>query len=343
MSRPCKALILGIETSCDETAAAVVEGGRRIVSNVLSSQVELHSRFGGVVPEIASRHHLESINSIVDQALKESGLDLHELQAIAVSNGPGLVGALIVGVATAKALSYAACLPLIAVNHVYAHIYANFLNSTQINFPLVALIASGGHTELLLMDDPWGTGSMQTLGRTRDDAAGEAFDKVARALGLGYPGGPLIDKLALKGDRDSIRFPRANLGHKYPWDFSFSGLKSSVINYIHRQHQAGDKIPLHDLAASFQRAVVETLVEKTVGAAREHRAASVLLAGGVASNSSLRETMSKELELFLPGVRLYYPPGLLCTDNAAMIAAAAHPLYLKSHFAGLDLNAQPGL
>lgn len=333
-------LILGIETSCDETAAAVVEEGQQIRSNLISSQVEIHTRYGGVVPEIASRRHLETINDLIDQALRAASIGLRDLQAIAVSNGPGLVGALLVGVATAKGLAYAARLPLVAVNHLEAHLYANFLTGAAIQYPLVALITSGGHTELLYLPAPE---KPALLGRTRDDAAGEVFDKVARALGLGYPGGPVIDRLAAGGDPGRITFPRAHLGETGRFEFSFSGLKSAVINYLHQARQRGEEVELPHLAASFQSALVEVLVEKTVDAAREYKAASVLMAGGVAANSRLRSDMHKRLALVLPDVPLFYPPPDLCTDNAAMIAAAAYPRYRDGHLAHLDLNAVPGL
>ncbi|MGB4126376.1 MAG: tRNA (adenosine(37)-N6)-threonylcarbamoyltransferase complex transferase subunit TsaD [Dethiobacteria bacterium] len=332
--------ILGIESSCDETAAAVVADGRLICSNIISSQVELHARYGGVVPEIASRRHLELINLIIEQALAEARLNLSELDAVAVSSGPGLVGALLVGVSTAKALAYAARLPLIAVNHVEAHLYANFLTGAGVRYPLVALIASGGHTTLLLMPEPE---QIIALGQTRDDAAGETFDKVARAMGLGYPGGPAIDRLAAAGRPDAVEFPRAYLDEEARFDFSFSGLKSAVINYLHHLRQKKEELPLPDLAASFQEALVRVLVDKTVAAAREHNAACVLLAGGVAANSRLRSLMRAELSQALPAVPLYFPPPALCTDNAAMIAAAAFPLYRQGLFAPLDLNAQAGL
>ncbi|HPU02031.1 MAG: tRNA (adenosine(37)-N6)-threonylcarbamoyltransferase complex transferase subunit TsaD [Firmicutes bacterium] len=333
--------ILGIESSCDETAAAVVEDGRRICSNVISSQVKLHAAYGGVVPEIASRRHLEQINLIIEQALAEARLKLGDLSAVAVSNGPGLVGALLVGVSTAKALAYAARLPLIAVNHVEAHLYANFLTGAGIRYPLVALIASGGHTNLLLMTGP---DEILSLGQTRDDAAGEAFDKVARAMGLGYPGGPIIDRMAAQGNPAAFDFPRAYLDEEEGrFDFSFSGLKSAVINHLHHLRQKGEAPKPADLAASFQEAVVRVLVDKTINAAREHNAACVLLAGGVAANSRLRFLMREELMRALPGVPLYFPPPELCTDNAAMVAAAAYPLYRRGIFAPLNLNAHAGL
>jgi N6-L-threonylcarbamoyladenine synthase len=337
---PSGILILGIETSCDETAASVVEDGVRIRSSLIASQVAIHSHYGGVVPEIASRRHLETVNDIVEQALEEASVGLQDLHALAVSNGPGLVGALLVGVSTAKALAYAVRAPLIAVNHLEAHLYANFLCAAEITYPLIALIASGGHTDLLFMPAPE---KLFLLGRTRDDAAGEVFDKVARALGLGYPGGPVIDRLSVAGDPDAISFPRANLGESGRFDFSFSGLKSAVIGYLHQQRKLVESVETTDLAASFQSALIEALVEKTVDAAREYKVGCVLMAGGVAANSLLRRTMRARLADFLPGVTLRYPPPDLCTDNAAMIAAAAFPLYRQGRFASLDLNALPGL
>lgn len=337
---PEPVLILGIETSCDETAAAVVEDGCRILSSLVSSQVELHARYGGVVPEIASRHHLSLINPLIDEALKEAEVGFKDLQAVAVSNGPGLVGALLVGVATAKALAYALRLPLVAVNHLEAHLYANHLGAEEINYPAVNLIVSGGHTELLLIEKP---GLATSLGHTRDDAAGEAYDKIARVLELGYPGGPKIDQLAREGNPEAIDFPRAWLGEEGRFDFSFSGLKTAVINYLHRARQRNQEISIPDLVASFQEALVEVLVEKTILAARTYKARSVLMSGGVAANSRLRRMMKERLQEALPEVALRYPPPELCTDNAAMIAAAAYPRYLKGEFAGLDLNAHPGL
>ena len=337
-SRPLR--ILGIESSCDETAAAVVEEGRLILSNVISSQVQLHAAYGGVVPEIASRRHLETINLIIEQALAEARLSLQELDALAVSSGPGLVGALLIGVSTAKALAYAARLPLIAVNHVEAHLYANFLTGAGICYPLTALVASGGHTSLLHLPEP---DEIRLLGQTRDDAAGETFDKVARAMGLGYPGGPRIDRLAAAGDPSAIQFPRAYLDEAGRFDFSFSGLKSAVINHLHQLRRKGEEPCLAHVAASFQEALVGVLVEKTVAAAREQSARCVLLAGGVAANSRLRTLLRRELLRALPGVPLYFPPPALCTDNAAMIAAAAFPLYRRGIFAPLNLNAAASL
>lgn len=332
-------VILGIETSCDETAAAVVAGGRLILSNLISSQAEIHARFGGVVPEIASRNHLELINRLVYRALEQAAVNFADLAAVAVSNGPGLVGALLVGVSTAKALAYAIRKPLIAVNHLEAHLYANFLTGLEPIFPLVVLIVSGGHTILAMAPCE---GEITLLGQTRDDAAGEAFDKIARFLELGYPGGPEIDRLAKTGHPTAIGFPRAYLNYEGRFDFSFSGLKSAVINHLQNSNRQGLRINLSDLAASFQAALVEVLAEKTILAAREKSAASVCLAGGVAANSALRALMAKRLREELPGTPLFCPPPGLCTDNAAMIAAAAYPRFLRQSYASLDLNALPG-
>jgi N6-L-threonylcarbamoyladenine synthase len=331
-------LILGIETSCDETAAAVVAGGERILSNIIASQVELHARFGGVVPEVASRCHLELLNMIIDQALRKADLSLGDLDAIAVSYGPGLVGALLVGVATAKALAFALGIPLLAVNHLEGHIYANLLTGERIEFPLICLVASGGHTALLYLPE---IDQVTLMGSTRDDAAGEAFDKIGRAAGLGYPGGPVIDRLAAAGNPEAIPFPRAYLGEEGRFDFSFSGLKSAVLNYLHQQQQKGQPVDKNDLAASFQAAVVEVLVEKTLAAARDRQVQQVLLAGGVAANSTLRRLLKEHLAK--EGIALTVPPLELCTDNAAMIAAAGYRKFLRGDFAALDLNAVPNL
>ena len=312
-------LIMGIETSCDETAVAVVENGSRILSNLITSQVDIHARFGGVVPEIASRRHLELINQLIDDALRIARVELGRLDALAVSYGPGLVGALLVGVATAKALAYAARLPLVAVNHLEAHFYANMLTGTAVAYPLVVLIASGGHTELLLYRRP---AEPVLLGQTRDDAAGEVFDKVARALKLGYPGGPLIDPAGAVRQPGSDCLSRAYLDEASRYDFSFSGQVGG--DQLPAPAQAkGEPLNLPDLAASFQAAVIEVLVEKTIAAARDHRAATVLLAGGVAANSLLRRNMRDAWHKNCPARRCVTPG--LCTDNAAMIAAAAYP------------------
>ena len=331
------ALILAIETSCDETSAAVVRDGVDILSNIISSQIDVHKKFGGVVPEVASRKHLELINGVIREALDGAGADFGSLDAVAVTSGPGLVGALLVGVSAAKAISYARDIPLIAVNHLEGHIYANFLAHPGLEFPLICLVVSGGHTDLVIMK---GHGNYSVVGRTRDDAAGEAFDKVARTLGLGYPGGPLVDRLAAGGDPVAIHFPRAYL-EEGSLDFSFSGLKSAVINYLHRARQRGEEVNAADLAAGFQQAVVDVLVDKTFEAAEKYRARTVLLAGGVAANRLLRESMAEAAAR--RDLKMVYPPGVLCTDNAAMIACAAYYRYLRGDFSDLTLNAVPGL
>jgi len=327
--------ILGIETSCDETSASVVQDGRTVLSNIIASQADIHKRFGGVVPEVASRRHVENITLTIEEALQEAGKTLDDIQAIAVTYGPGLVGALLVGVAAAKAISYAVFCPLIGVHHIAGHIYANRL-VTEMEFPLIALVVSGGHTELVWMKEH---GHYEILGETRDDAAGEAYDKVARALQLPYPGGPHIDRLAHEGT-PSIPLPRAWL-EPNSYDFSFSGLKSAVLNTLHNASQRGESISPQDLAASFQDSVTEVLVEKTIRAVKEYRARQVLLAGGVAANRGLRERLSKRCGE--EGLPLVIPPLSLCTDNAAMIAAAGYISYQKRRFARLDLNGVPGL
>lgn len=327
--------ILGIETSCDETSAAVVQDGRVVLSNVIASQADIHKRFGGVVPEVASRRHVENITLTIEEALTRAGRTLDDIHAIAVTYGPGLVGGLLVGVAAAKAVSFARGIPLIGVHHIAGHIYANRLVE-EMRFPLVALVVSGGHTELVLMK---AHGEYEILGETRDDAAGEAYDKVARALKLPYPGGPHIDRLAREGE-PRVPLPRAWL-EPDSYDFSFSGLKSAVLNTLHNASQRGETIDPADLAASFQDSVTEVLVEKTIRAAREYGARQVLLAGGVAANRGLRERLQQRCEA--EGVALVIPPLSLCTDNAAMIAAAGYIHYQKGQFAGLDLNGVPGL
>lgn len=331
------ALILAIETSCDETSAAVVRDGVDVLSNIISSQIDVHKKFGGVVPEVASRKHLELINGVIREALDSAGIDFGWLDAVAVTSGPGLVGALLVGVSAAKAISYARDIPLIAINHLEGHIYANFLANPGLEFPLICLVVSGGHTDLVIMK---GHGNYRVVGRTRDDAAGEAFDKVARTLGLGYPGGPLVDRLAAVGNPSAIPLPRAYL-EEGSLDFSFSGLKSAVINYLHRARLKGEEVNPADLAAGFQKAVVDVLVDKTLEAVEQFRARTVLLAGGVAANRLLRESMREAAKK--RGLRLVYPPGVLCTDNAAMIACAAYYRYLRGDFSDLALNAVPGL
>ncbi len=328
-------LILGIETSCDETSAAVVADGRIILSNIIASQADIHKRFGGVVPEVASRRHVENITLTIEEALTEANCSLDDLSAIAVTCGPGLVGALLVGVAAAKAISFARGIPLIGVHHIAGHIYANRLVS-EMEFPLLALVVSGGHTELVLMREHY---DFAILGQTRDDAAGEAYDKVARALALPYPGGPHIDRLAAEGS-PSIPLPRAWL-EADSYDFSFSGLKSAVLNTLHNASQRGIELDRADLAASFQASVIEVLVEKTIRAAVEHNVEQVLLAGGVAANRGLRERLTERCREI--GIALVIPPLALCTDNAAMIAAAGYIGYQKGMFASLDLNGTANL
>lgn len=327
--------ILGIETSCDETSAAVVENGRKLLSNIVSSQMKIHMRYGGVVPEIASRNHVEQITLVIEEALEEAQLKLTDLDGIAVTKGPGLVGALLIGVSAAKALAFAHQLPLIGVHHIAGHIYANRLVE-EFLFPNLTLVVSGGHTELVLMTEH---GQYEILGETRDDAAGEAYDKVARALQLPYPGGPPIDRLAQEGD-DRLSFPRAWL-EADSYDFSFSGLKSAVLNYLHNAEQRGEKVNVANVAASFQASVVDVLVTKTMRAAKEFNVRQVLLAGGVAANRGLREQL--RLACQEAGFPLVIPPLHLCTDNAAMIASAGYIEWQKGTRHGLDLNAYPGL
>ncbi|OZU87387.1 tRNA (adenosine(37)-N6)-threonylcarbamoyltransferase complex transferase subunit TsaD [Virgibacillus indicus] len=327
--------ILGIETSCDETAVAIVKNGREIISNVVASQIESHKRFGGVVPEIASRHHVEQMTIVLEEAISKSKLDWDDIDAVAVTEGPGLVGALLVGVNSAKALAFAKQKPLIGVHHIAGHIYANRLVS-EFQFPMLALIVSGGHTELVLMKEH---GNYEVIGETRDDAAGEAYDKVARMLKLPYPGGPQIDRLAAMGE-ETIDFPRAWLEDD-SYDFSFSGLKSAVINKIHNAKQRGEQLKDEDIAASFQASVIDVLTKKTVRAAKEFNVKQVIVAGGVAANKALRaelETQFKTLE-----IPLVIPPLKLCTDNAAMIAAAGAISYEQGKRSGLDLNANASL
>jgi N6-L-threonylcarbamoyladenine synthase len=333
-----KEIILAVETSCDETAVAVLANGREILADIVSSQVDTHRRFGGVVPEIASRHHLEQVNRLIDLALNEAKIGFSALAAVCVTYGPGLVGALLVGVSTAKSLAYSLGLPLVAVNHIEGHIYANWLvRFREPEFPLACLVVSGGHTALIEMT---GHGDYRLLGQTQDDAAGEAYDKVARALGLGYPGGPALEALAREGNPAALRLPRAWLGEE-SFDFSFSGLKTAVLNCLNRAAQKGEEVNKADLAAAFQSSVVEVLVEKTVRAAKSRGLKMVLLAGGVAANSLLREEMSRRCEEERLG--LLYPPLMYCTDNAAMIGCAGYYRFKRGERAGWNLNAVPGL
>ena len=330
-------LILAIESSCDETAAAVVKNGREVLSNVISSQIDLHTLYGGVVPEIASRKHIEKINQVIEEALSQAGVTLEEITAIGVTYGPGLVGALLVGVAEAKAIAYAAGKPLVGVHHIEGHVSANFIEHPDLEPPFVCLIVSGGHTHLVIMKD---YGEFEIIGRTRDDAAGEAFDKVARAVGLGYPGGPKVDKTAKEGNKHAVEFPRAKV-EGAPYDFSFSGLKSAVLNYINHAKMTGQEIHVPDLVASFQNAVVDALVSRTVAAAKEYGYDKVAIAGGVASNSALRAEMKKACRK--AHLSFYHPSPIFCTDNAAMIGVAAYYEYQKGARAGWDLNAVPNL
>lgn len=325
--------ILGIETSCDETSAAVIRDGHFVVSNVISSQIRIHRRYGGVVPEVASRQHLEKITFVVAKALQEAGLSLTDLEGVAVTVGPGLIGALLVGVAAAKAYAYAAHLPLLPVHHLEGHLYANFLERPEHRPPFICLIVSGGHTSLVLIREYL---SYELLGSTRDDAAGEAFDKIARKLGLPYPGGPALEELAREGDPAAIPFPRAWLGEN-SLDFSFSGLKTAVLNYLERCRKQGGEPFLPDVAASFQQAVIEVLVEKAMTAARLTGIKKLALAGGVAANGALRSLFQVRAEE--EGVEFFYPPVAYCTDNAAMVACAGYYHYLAGHRAPLSQEA----
>lgn len=330
-------LILAIESSCDETAAAVVKNGREVLSNVISSQIALHTLYGGVVPEIASRKHIEKINQVIQEALDEAHVTLDDIDAIGVTYGPGLVGALLVGVAAAKAISYAKKIPLVGVHHIEGHISANYIENKDLEPPFLCLVVSGGHTHLVKVAD---YGKYEILGRTRDDAAGETFDKVARAIGLGYPGGPKIEKAAREGDPMAIPFPKAKVNDN-PYDFSFSGVKSAVLNYINGCKMKNIEIVPEDIAASFQKAVTDVLIAHAMHAAEEFKIDKLAIAGGVASNSVLREGMRAACEK--RGISFYHPSPIFCTDNAAMIGAAAYYEYLAGTRHGWDLNAVPNL
>lgn len=334
-NKSTSSLILGIETSCDETSAAVVRDGRTILSNVISSQIPVHQKFGGVVPEIASRKHIEQVIPVIDQALLEANVELEQLTAIGVTYGPGLVGALLVGVAAAKALAFAKSLPLVGVHHLESHIFANLLAHPELETPFLALVVSGGHTSLVKVAD---YNQFILIGQTRDDAAGEAFDKIARVMGLPYPGGPYIDQLARQGNSTAIHFPRALTGQGN-FEFSFSGLKSAVLNYLNSAQQKGEPIVREDVAASFQAAIVDVLVDKTLQAAAVYGLDKIVLAGGVAANSSLRNRLASELDA--KNLRFYYPPSVLCTDNAAMVACRAYYQFQAGFTAPLTLNARP--
>ncbi len=356
-------LILSIESSCDETAASVTKNGREPLSNIIYSQIDLHTLYGGVVPEIASRKHIEKIDQVVDSALKDAGVGLGDLDAVAVTYGPGLVGALLVGVAEAKAISYAADLPLVGVHHIEGHIAANYVEHPDLEPPFMCLVVSGGHSHLVIVRD---YDKFEIVGRTHDDAAGEAFDKIARSVGLGYPGGPKVDKCAKEGRPDAVAFPRGHI-EGCPYDFSFSGLKSAVLNYLNScrmkqgldgnviyssktdrpdfdPHELVDPengITVADVVASFQASVVDVLVSHTIEAAKQYGFDKVAMAGGVASNSALREGMRQACEK--NGMKLYYPSPVLCTDNAVMIGCAAYYEYMAGTRHGLDLNAMPNL
>ena len=330
-------LILAIESSRDETAASVVKNGRTILSNVIASQIDLHTLYGGVVPEIASRKHIEKINQVIESALAEAGTALSEITAIGVTYGPGLVGALLVGVAEAKAIAYARHLPLVGVHHIEGHILANYIEHPDLEPPFLCLVVSGGHTHLVIVKD---YGEFEILGRTRDDAAGEAFDKVARAIGLGYPGGPKVDKLAREGNPLAVDFPKGKLSDN-PYDFSFSGLKSAVFNYLNGARMKGEEVNRADIAASFQKSVVDVLVDHTMQAAKDFSMKKIAIAGGVASNGALRSTMEKACRR--RGYSFYRPSPVYCTDNAAMIGVAAYYEYIKGTRHGWDLNAIPNL
>lgn len=330
-------LILAIESSCDETAAAVVKNGREVLSNIISSQIDIHTLYGGVVPEIASRKHVENINPVIKEALVQAEVTLDDIDAIGVTYGPGLVGALLVGVAEAKAIAFAADKPLVGVHHIEGHISANYIENIDLEPPFICLVVSGGHTHLVVVND---YGEYEVIGKTRDDAAGEAFDKVARAIGLGYPGGPKIDKLAKEGDMNAIDFPRATVAGA-PLDFSFSGLKSAVLNYINSCKMKNMEYNRADIAASFQKAVVDVLVSHALSACEQHNIDKLAIAGGVAANSAIRNRMQEACKK--QGITFYCPSNILCTDNAAMIGTAAYYEYVRGVRHGYDLNAVPNL
>lgn len=330
-------ILLGIESSCDETAAAVVVNGRKVLSNIIATQVKLHAEYGGVVPEIASRKHVESVIPVIDKAIKDAGITLNDVDAISVTYGPGLVGALLVGISAAKAIAFSLGKPLIGVNHIEGHIAANYISNSELEPPFICLVASGGHSHIVHVK---GYRDFVVLGRTRDDAAGEAFDKIARVLGLGYPGGPAIEKNAVSGNPEAFSFPRVKFSD-VPYDFSFSGLKTAVINTVHQFEQKRIPVPIADICASFQNAVVDVLVGNTLSAALDCNSAAICIAGGVAANLSLRSRMERECRK--NGISLYYPPVSLCTDNAAMIASTAYFYYVDKKWSANDLNALPGL
>ena len=329
--------ILGIESSCDETSAAVVKDGREVLSNIIASQIETHKKYGGVVPEVASRMHIEVVNGVVLEALEEAGVTLNDIDAIGVTYGPGLVGALLVGLQYAKGLSYSLKKPLVGVNHIEGHICANYIEHKDLKPPFVSLVVSGGHTFIVHVKD---YGKYDVIGQTRDDAAGEAYDKVARALGLGYPGGPKIDKLAKEGNENAIEFPKANF-HDDTLDFSFSGVKSAVLNYLNKCKMQNIEVNKADVAASFQKAVIEVLKQNVLKTCRKKEIKKIAIAGGVASNSALRESLIKAAEK--EGIEVLFPSQVLCTDNAAMIGSAAYFNFINGSEAKLDINAKPNL
>lgn len=329
--------ILAFETSCDETSCAVIEDGRKILSNIISTQVPIHKKFGGVVPEIASRHHIEDVLPVAMEALTEASCDWKDIDAVAVTEGPGLVGALLVGVAAAKAAAWALDKPLIGVNHMEGHIFANFLQNPDLEPPFLALVVSGGHTMLVVVRD---YNTFELLGETRDDAVGEAFDKIARIMGYPYPGGPHIDRLAKQGNSHAIPFPTP-LHKEHSFDFSFSGLKSAVINYLHTKEMKKETVSNEDVAASFQYTVVNTLVTKAMEAMEKTKLTTIVLAGGVAANSGLREELKKECDK--RNFRMSYPDSILCTDNGAMIGCRAYYMAQIGDYANLTLNANPRL
>ena len=332
-----KLVTLAIESSCDETAAAVLLEGREILSNIISSQIDIHKQYGGVVPEIASRHHLTNVNTVVDEAMAEAGVSMEDVDMIGVTYGPGLVGALLIGLATAKAYALAADKPLIGVHHIHGHICANYIEHKELEPPFMAVVISGGHTNIV---EVTGYNDCHVLGGTRDDAVGEAYDKVARVLGLGYPGGPLIDKIAREGNPEAVEFKRVFL-EKGSLDFSFSGIKTGVLNYINSEKQAGREISVPDVAAGFQAAVLDVIVAKTIGAALDMKKDKLVMAGGVAANSRLRQMLREQCEKH--GLKLYYPSPVLCTDNAAMIGCAAYYRYMAGQRDDLTLDAIPNL
>lgn len=330
-------LILAIESSCDETSAAILKNGREVLSCVISSQIDIHKKFGGVVPEVASRNHILNISSVVSEAMEEAGATYDDLSAVAVTYGPGLIGALLVGVSYAKGIASAKGLPLVAVNHIHGHIAANYITHPDLEPPFVCLVASGGHSHILYVKDYM---EFEILGRTRDDAAGEAFDKIARVLGLGYPGGPKIEALAKEGYDDAMKFPRVEFSDA-PYDFSFSGVKTSVINFLHTKEQKGEEVNKADIAASFQRAVTDVLVAHTIRACLDKKVDKVVVAGGVSANGALREAFERAASE--NNLELYYPQPVYCTDNAAMIGCAAYYKFLKGEFADSGLNAVANL